>query len=80
LSRLDEGALAERLLPDGGEPPVTCLYSPRGLAWLDTVTLPGAAGTALQRLTQGLRGHGAEIARRTRAGRHARTARRTRQC
>jgi transposase len=43
------------LRQDGGEPPVTCLYSPRGLTWLDTVALPGAAGTALQRLTQGLR-------------------------
>jgi transposase len=40
---------------DRSDPPVTCLYSPRGLAWLDTVTLPGAAGIALSRVTQALR-------------------------
>lgn len=43
------------LRQDGGAPPVTCLYSPRGLAWLDEVPLSGAAGIALQRLTAALR-------------------------
>jgi transposase len=39
---------------DAGDPPVTCLYSPRGLRWVQDVVIPGAAGTALQRLTQAL--------------------------
>ena len=43
------------LRQDGGEAPVTCLYSPRGIAWLETIRLAGAAGMALTRLTEALR-------------------------
>jgi len=42
------------LRQDAGDPPVTRLVSPRGIAWLQQRALPGARGVALQRLTRAL--------------------------
>lgn len=53
-AKLVQAIRALLLRQDAGEPPVTCLYSPRGLRWVQAVVIPGAAGTALQRLTQAL--------------------------
>jgi len=52
--KLVQAIRALLLRQDAGDPPVTCLYSPRGQAWLQTVTVPGAAGQSLQRLTGAL--------------------------
>lgn len=42
------------LRQDAPEPPMACLYSARGLAWLEARTLDGAAGETLQRLRRTL--------------------------
>lgn len=42
------------LRTDAGDPPGTCLYSARGIAWLQAHPLGGAGGAALQRLTRAL--------------------------
>lgn len=49
-AKLVQAIRALLLRQDAADPPVTCLYSPRGQQWLRTVTLPGAAGESLQRL------------------------------
>jgi transposase len=59
-ARLMQTITSRRLRPDGGDPPVTRLASPRGIAWLQTRELPGAAGESLQRLTRALRAVDAE--------------------
>ena len=53
-AKLVQAIRALLLRQDAGEPPVTCLYSPRGLRWLQAVAIPGAAGATLQRLTHAL--------------------------
>lgn len=54
--KLVQAIRALLLRQDAGDPPVTCLYSPRGQRWLQTVTLPGAAAESLQRLAAALAG------------------------
>jgi transposase len=53
-AKLVQAIRALLLRQDAGDPPVTCLSSPRGQQWLRTVTLPGAAGQSLQRLAAAL--------------------------
>jgi transposase len=53
-AKLIQAVRALLLRQDAGDPPVTCLYSPRGQAWLRSVVLEGRAGVALRRLTQAL--------------------------
>ena len=53
-AKLVQAIRALLLRQDAGDPPVTCLHSPRGLQWVQAVVIPGAAGAALQRLTQAL--------------------------
>lgn len=53
-ARLVQAIRALLLRQDIGDPPVTCLYSPRGLRWVQEVAIGGAAGLVLQRLTQAL--------------------------
>lgn len=52
--KLVQAIRALLLRQDAGDPPVTCLYSPRGQQWLRTLTLAGAAGDTLQRLAAAL--------------------------
>jgi len=52
--KLVQAIRALLLRQDAGDPPVTCLYSPRGQQWLQTVMVPGAAGQSLQRLAAAL--------------------------
>lgn len=59
-ARLMQTIKALLLRQDAGDPPVTRLVSPRGLAWLERQRLPGASGVALQRLTRALRAVDAE--------------------
>jgi transposase len=49
-AKLVQAIRALLLRQDAGDPPVTCLYSPRGQQWLRGQMLPGAAGESLQRL------------------------------
>ncbi len=53
-AKLVQAIRALLLRQDAADPPVTCLYSPRGQQWLRTVVLPGAAGESLQRLAAAL--------------------------
>lgn len=53
-AKLIQAIRALLLRQDAGDPPVTCLYSPRGKAWLQGVALDGEAGRALRRLTDAL--------------------------
>jgi transposase len=53
-AKLIQAIRALLLRQDAGDPPVTCLYSPRGLAWLQGVMIEGPAGVALRRLTAAL--------------------------
>lgn len=53
-AKLVQAIRALLLRQDAGDPPVTCLYSPRGQQWLPGVVLPGAAGESLQRLSAAL--------------------------
>jgi transposase len=52
--KLVQAIRALLLRQDAGDPPVTCLYSPRGQQWLQTVTISGAAGQSLRRLAAAL--------------------------
>jgi len=72
-ARLMQTIKALLLRQDVGDPPVTRLVSPRGLAWLEQQRLPGASGVALQRLTRALRAVDAE-ARAAQADVEARAA------
>lgn len=60
-ARLVQAIRALLLRQDAGEPAVTRLYSPRGLAWLDGRALPGAVGDTLQRLTRTVRAVNTEV-------------------
>jgi transposase len=53
-AKLIQAIRALLLRQDAGDPPVTCRYSPRGQAWLQTVVVDGRAGVALRRLTHAL--------------------------
>lgn len=53
-ARLMQTIHALLLRQDAGDPPVTRLVSPRGLAWLEQHRLPGAAGDTLHRLRRAL--------------------------
>jgi len=53
-AKLIQAIRALLLRQDAGDPPVTCLYSPRGKAWLHSVVIAGQAGVALRRLTDAL--------------------------
>lgn len=50
-AKLIQAIRALLLRQDVADPPVTCLYSPRGTAWWQRVGIAGPAGVSLRRLT-----------------------------